>query len=240
MAKLFKSILLMSSVIMLSGCLYPESEKEKNNPPREAQIQMVQTAVEQFQQENDGILPIKTLADQREYLEHQIDFTRLTPNYLSDIPTTAYENGGFYQYVIIDAEDNPTVKVADLRITEEVRSLTTRLNILGNNVELSETIGPNVYQLDLEKYHLESNPTVTSPYTGDSLNVYYNGGREFIVDYRSDAQKIINEKNLSFNTGEDIRSIFYEYTEVVPLYSPELTVDENNEVIFMTSKHKEK
>ncbi|CAD2075684.1 hypothetical protein [Phocicoccus pinnipedialis] len=239
MGKIIKSIILMSVVFMLSGCLYPQSEKEKNDASKEAQVQMVQRAVEEFSKANSGILPIKTLSEQREYLEHQIDFGRLR-GYLSDVPTSAYENGGYYLYVIIDAEEDPKVKVADLRITEEVRSLTTRLNILGDNVKLGEMIGPNVYQLDLDAYHLNENPTITSPFTGAELNVFYNGGREFIVDYRNDAQKIIDDKDLAFKTGDDVRSVFYEYTEVVPLYSPELTVDENNTVIFMTSKHKEK
>ncbi|CAD2077349.1 hypothetical protein GCM10007358_02730 [Phocicoccus schoeneichii] len=239
MDKLFKSLIVMCAVFMLSGCLYPQSERAKNDAPKEDQVLIVQNAVDTFQESNDGILPIKTLSDQREYLEHQIDFGRLAL-YLSEIPTTAYENGGYYQYVIIDAEEDPKVKVADLRITEEVRSLTTRLNILGDNVKLGEMIGPNVYQLDLDAYHLKDNPTVESPFTGRDLNVFYNGGREFIIDYREDAQKIIDDNDLKYKTGEDVRSVFYEYTEVVPLYSPELTVDDNNKVIFMTSKHKEK
>lgn len=229
---------LFSVLIFLSACMYPEEERSENNIPPEADIQNVQSAVENFQESEGGILPIKTTSDNVEYLDYQIDFTRISPQYISDIPTTAFENGGNFQYVIIDAEDNPTVKLADLRIIEELRSLSLRINGMGEHVELGDQVGPNVYQLDLEHYNLSENPTVTSPYTGKPLNVYYNGGQEFVVDYRPDLNHIIQNEGLEFETGDDIRSILYEYTPIVPIYSPEMTVDENNEAIFMTSLHK--
>jgi hypothetical protein len=238
MRKLAFLLTLSTALLILSGCLYPAEERSENSMPPEADIQNVQSAVENFQKNEDGILPIKTSSDNVEYLEYQIDFTRISPQYLSDIPTTAYENGGNFQYVIIDAEEKPTVKLADLAIIEELRSLTLRINGMGEHVELGEQVGPNVYQLDLDFYNLEENPTVTSPYTGEPLNVYYSGGEEYVIDYRPDLNHIIENEGLELKTGEDIRKILYEYTPIVPIYSPEMTVDENNEAIFMTSLHK--
>ncbi|MFC4985769.1 hypothetical protein ACFPFV_10820 [Salinicoccus siamensis] len=230
--------MIIISTIFMAGCLYPESEKAERQMPDETQIQMVQNAVDLFSQDSGGLLPIKTKEGQREYLEYQIDFEKLVPDYLEKRPENSYEMGGHYQYVVIDAEDDPKVKLADLRITEEVRSLRLRLNAMGEHVELDEQIDPNVYPLDLKFYNLESNPTVKSPYTGAALNVYYNGGEEFIVDYREDIGKIIKENDLSFETGDDVRSVLYEYTPIVPVYSPEITVDENNNPIFMTNRSK--
>lgn len=230
-------ITLISS-ILLAGCLYPESERVQNAIPDELQIEMVQNAVDQYREASGGLLPIKTQTDQREYLEYQIDFAKLVPDYLDERPENAYESGGSYQYVIIDAEEDPKVKLADLRITDEIRSLTIRLNALGENVQLGEPIGPNVYPLDLDFYKFEENPTVTSPYTDSALNVYYNGGQQFIVDYREDIGRIIRENGLEFETGEDVRHVLYEYTPIVPIYSPEITVNEENEPIFMTNRHK--
>src|SRR5699024_10205292 len=111
MRKLAFLLTLSTALLILSVCLYPDKERSENSMPPEADIQNVQSAVENFQKNEDGILPIKTSSDNVEYLEYQIDFTRISPQYLSDIPTTAYENGGNFQYVIIDAEENPTVKL---------------------------------------------------------------------------------------------------------------------------------
>ncbi|MDK6862686.1 hypothetical protein [Nosocomiicoccus ampullae] len=241
MRNALKLFVLLSASLLLSACMYPQSERDKNAQPKESQIKMVENAVKQFQEDNDGLLPFKTTEnhlENREYLQYQVDFNKLVPDYISDIPPTAFENGGHYQYVIIDEDTDPKVKIADLRITNTIRSLTTRLNVLSDHVKLGDMVGPNVYMLDLDHYHLDQNPTVTSPYTGNSLNVYFNGGEEFLVDYREDVQHIIDDQELSFKPGEDVRHVLYEHTPVVPIYSPELTVDENNNVIFMTSKIK--
>ncbi|WP_017548932.1 hypothetical protein [Salinicoccus carnicancri] len=233
-----KLSMLMIAAILMSGCLYPESEKAGNQVPGEAQVEMVQNAVDKYKEDSEGLLPISTKENQREYLEYQVDFEKLVPNYLDERPSNSYEAGGKYQYVIIDAEGDPKVKLADLSITEEVRSLTIRLDAMGEHVHLGEEVGPNVYQLDLGFYKLSDNPVVTSPYSSSSLNVYYNGGQQFVVDYREDIGRIIEENNLSFETGEDVRHVLYEYTPVVPIYSPEVTVDDKNRPIFMTSRHK--
>ncbi|MGO1923134.1 MAG: hypothetical protein ACTH14_04815 [Jeotgalicoccus sp.] len=226
------------ALIVLTGCMYPDDQRAGSNIPPDTDIQNVQNAVDNFQESEGGILPIKTTEDAAEYLAYQIEFTRIVPEYLSEIPVTAYENGGEFQYVILDAENNPTVKIADLAIIEELRSLSLRISGMGEHVELGEQVGPNVYQLDLEHYNLAENPTVTSPYTAQELNVYYSGGQEFVIDYRDDLNLMIENEGLEFETGEDIREVLYEYTPIVPIYSPEMTVDENNEAIFMTSKHK--
>lgn len=226
------------SLVVLTGCMYPDDQRAGSNIPPETDIQNVQNAVDNFQESEGGILPIKTTEDAVEYLEYPIEFTRVVPEYLSEIPVTAYENGGNFQYVILDEEEDPTVKIADLAIIEELRSLSLRINGMGEHVELGEQVGPNVYQLDLEHYNLADNPTVTSPYTRQELNVYYSGGQDFVVDYRDDLNMMIENEGLEFETGEDIREVLYEYTPIVPIYSPEMTVDENNEAIFMTSVHK--
>lgn len=233
----FKFLTVLFSVLFLSACLYPESE-QPNQMPDETQIEMVQQAVEEYQEDTDGLLPIKTVSGTREYFEYQVDFDRLVPDYLDERPSISYEGGGYYQFVILDAEENPTVKLADLRITEEIRSLQLRVNGMGDHVQFEETIGPNVYKLDLDFYNLEENPTVTSPISGGALNVYYSGGENFIVDYREDIGRIIEDNDLQFETGDDVREVLYEYTPIVPIYSPEITVDENNDPIFMTNVHK--
>ncbi|WP_052256330.1 hypothetical protein [Salinicoccus sp. YB14-2] len=233
----FRFLTVLFLVLFLSACMYPESE-EPNQMPNESQIEMVQQAVEQYREDTDGLLPIKTVSETREYFEYQVDFDRLVPEYMDERPPISYEGGGYYQFVILDAEENPTVKLADLRITEEIRSLQLRVNGMGEHVQFEETIGPNVYKLDLDFYNLEENPTVTSPISGGALNVYYSGGENFIVDYREDIGRIIEDNDLQFETGDDVREVLYEYTPIVPIYSPEITVDENNDPIFMTNVHK--
>ncbi len=231
-------LLLLPLVVLLSGCLYPDERRQAHQPPDETQIRAVQQAVEAFQESTDGLLPIKTIEAPQEFMKYQIDFERLIPTYLGEHPGNAYEAGGIYQYVIMGAETDPQVKIADLQTFEALRSLQLRIQGMGPHVQLGEQVGPNVYQLDLDYYKLSENPTVTSPYTGAELDIYYSGGQEWVIDYRKDVMHIIQDQSLTFETGDDVREILYTYTPVVPVFSPEITVDENNSPIFMTSKHR--
>src|SRR5690625_3382569 len=177
---MLKMAVILFTVLFLGACMYPESERA-GQVPSESQIEMVQQAVDQFREDSDGLLPIKTVSDTREYFEYQIDFSRLVPDYLDERPAISFEAGGYYQFVILDAEDDPTVKIADLRITEEIRSLRLRVEGMGEHVQFEEAVGPTVYKLDLDFYNLSENPTVTSPYSAVALNAYYSGGQELLV-----------------------------------------------------------
>ena len=77
-----------------------------------------------FQEDSSGLLPIKTRdMETDQYIKYPIDFKKIVPAYLGEIPANSYEKGGIYQYVLMDVEENPTVKLVDLRLAETIREL---------------------------------------------------------------------------------------------------------------------
>jgi PBP1b-binding outer membrane lipoprotein LpoB len=52
--------IILSSLILLSGCMYPDSAKTENLQAYEDQLLSVQKAVEQYPEASGGLLPIKT------------------------------------------------------------------------------------------------------------------------------------------------------------------------------------
>src|SRR5699024_6607384 len=141
---------------LLSGCLYPKNELAKNQVPNEAQLDMVQTAVLQYVEETNGLVPIKTKSNDVDiYEKYLVDFSLLKEHQLlSEIPGTAYENGGVYQYTLVTPEEDPRVKLIDLRMTEEIRSVNVKLDIYrSKNIypPFGEQIAPNIYKLNYEK-----------------------------------------------------------------------------------------
>src|SRR5699024_6632972 len=106
--------------ILLSGCLYPQKELSQNQAPNDAQLEMVQTAVEEYQGKTQGLVPIKTKEnDSPIFQKYLVDFNLLKEEQiLTELPGNAYENGGIYQYTIITPEDDPRVKLIDLRTTK--------------------------------------------------------------------------------------------------------------------------
>lgn len=226
-------ILSICIVFFLSGCMYPEQELSKQIP-YENMIKQVQDAVDQFQEDNDGLLPIKTKdSDTDYYVKYLIDFDKLVPRYLPDIPVNAYEKGGLYQYTIIDPEENPTVKVFDLTIAETIRDIKLRLSYL-KYPPFKERITKNVFTLDFKKLGYDEDPSIISPFSGQNLYFVISTAGEIYLDYSSDLYLTLQKlENVPFSQGDDVRSILTENSFFVPAFSLPYTIDENGEPIFI-------
>lgn len=229
-------LLLVAAIAMfLGGCMYPDSERAKNETPYEDQIILVQNAVNQYRGASGGLLPIKTREmDVDQYIKYPIDFSKISPAYMAEMPSNAFEVGGIYQYVLMDVEENPTVKLVDLRIAEAIRSVNVRKSANGGRAPISEILADNVYKFNYEAMGFDEEPTVVSPYTGRNLPMVVNGQGDVFVDYSMDLYSALQEHEGTIEPGQDIRFLLYEDHPVVPAYSLPYTVDENNEPVFIT------
>ncbi|MCU9613714.1 hypothetical protein OEV98_09085 [Caldibacillus lycopersici] len=236
MKRIFSCCMVICLSLLLSGCLYPETEGAERIPYEE-QVQQVQEAINQYREDNDGILPIKNKeADTDIYIKYLIDFKRLVPMYLPETPANAFENGGVFQYVILDAETNPTVKIFDLRIAETIRDIKLRL-ASKEYPPFKERIAPNVFSLDFKDLGYKEDPTVISPYTNQNLSFVITGDGDIYVDYQSDLYTLIKDmESIPFKQGDDIRLLLTEQSDFVPAYSLPYTIDDNGEPIFLTEK----
>ncbi|MBS4217299.1 hypothetical protein KHA96_03110 [Bacillus sp. FJAT-49711] len=231
--RLIMSIIIMLASILLSGCLYPQEKRVENRIPYEDQIKAVQTAVDQYKETNDGLLPIKTREnDTPIYIKYPIEFSKLAPRFLASPPGNAYESGGVFQYVLIDVETKPTVKVFDLRIAEKISEVNLRIKTQGYP-PFKEAIANHVYTLDYKKLGYKSEPYIISPFTNHNLPLVINLEGEIFVDYISDLNLALKESGKSYQEGEDITSILTDNSLFVPAYSLTYTVDKNNEPIYM-------
>ncbi|MGJ9456824.1 hypothetical protein [Oceanobacillus sp. CF4.6] len=232
-------VLLLS--LLLSGCLYPQSEMEQNQVPNEEQLQTVQQAIDNYKEEQQGLVPIKTKANETPiFQKYLIDFSILKEkNYISEIPANAYEKGGVYQYTLITPDDDPRVKLIDLRITEAIRSVNVQLDFYRNeNIypAYGDKIAEGVYTVDHEKLGLEKSPTVVSPYSHENLPIIMDVDGNLYVDYRIDLNHALNEYDHEFAEGEDIRYLLADNTPFVPAYSLPYTIKDDEPVFLMESK----
>ncbi|WP_414054972.1 hypothetical protein [Macrococcus equi] len=229
------TLLLFTLLFTLSGCMYPKEERAENQVAPEDQLKMVQTAVDSYRKDSGGLLPIKERDMTYDiYVKHPIDFDKLKPKYLSQLPGSSFEMGGYYQYVLMNVEKDPTVKLIDLRTSETLKNLRIRLETKSDTLALGKKVGPNLYKIDYKKYGLKKYPTVKSPYSDESLPIYINGGNDFKIDYTLDLGKVIAEKNPKLKQGTDIRYLLYQDSPVLPAYSVPYTINEKNEPIFRT------
>ncbi|WP_323702323.1 hypothetical protein [Mammaliicoccus sp. Dog046] len=231
--------LIIICTTFLSACAFPDKEKAENQVPAKDQLNMVQTAVDEYHKSNQGLLPIKERNDSYSiYLKHPVDFNKLKPKFLSQLPGNSFENGGIYQYVIMNVDKDPTVNLIDLRTSEVLKDIRIRIDASGKPLQLGKKVAPNVYEIEYKKYGFKKKPTVPSPYSNERLPVYMNGGNDFVIDYRLDLAKAIKkEKNLP-KPGTDIRYLLYKDSPILPAYSPEFTINDKNEPIFKSKVKK--
>lgn len=233
MKKILFTITIMLSLMLLTGCMFPESERAENQIPYEEQILSVQNAVNQFRGASGGLLPIKTRdMDVDQYIKYPIDFSKISPAYLAEIPPNAYEAGGIYQYVLMNVEENPTVKLVDLRLTETIRTINVRKSANGGQAPIAEIIADNVYKLNYEAMGFSEEQMVMSPYSGKNLPLVVNGKGEVFVDYSMDLYAALQEYEGTLEEGQDIRFLLYEDSPIVPAYSLPYTINEQNEPVF--------
>lgn len=229
------SMLIMFTVlaVLLSGCMYPESERAENQIPYEEQVNSVQNAINQYREENGGLLPIKTRdMDVDQFIKYPIDFSKIVPKYLSEIPSNAFETGGIFQYVLMDVEENPTVKLVDLQMAETIRSINIRKSANGGRAPIAEIIADNVYRLNYTAMGFKEEQMAVSPYSGRNLPLVVTGKGDVYVDYSMDLYTELQEYEGTIEEGQDIRFLLYDDSPIVPAYSLPYTVDEDMEPIF--------
>ncbi|WP_067725446.1 hypothetical protein [Oceanobacillus damuensis] len=232
---------LLLSVLLLSGCLYPQSEMKQNQIPYEEQLEMVQRAVDKYKEEQQGLVPIRTKPNETPIFEkYLIDFSLLKEKgYLSEIPGNAYETGGVYQYTLITPEDNPRVRLIDLRMTEAIRSVNVQLEFYRSEhlyPAYGEKISEGVYTIDYDKLGLDNPPTVVSPYSGENLPIIMDVDGNLYADYRIDLNHALSEYDHEYTNGEDIRYLLADHSPFVPAYSLPYTIADGEPVFLMENE----
>ena len=110
-------------LFVLSGCLYPREMRVENQMPVAERVEWVQEAVEAYH-EDTGVFPIQTKDAQTPlYEKYPLDFQKLVPKYLPYIPGDAFEAGGKYQYVLVDPETEPKVRLLDIETAQIVADI---------------------------------------------------------------------------------------------------------------------
>jgi hypothetical protein len=205
--------------------MYPSENLAQNQIPYKDQLQSVQTAVDSFRKDNGGILPIKTKeADTPIYQKYPIDFKKLAPKYIAEPPGNAFESGGVFQYVLVNVETNPTVKLIDLRVAESLRDINLRIKTNGYPPYKAK-IADNVYSIDFKQLGYDKPPFVVSPFTHQNLPFVITGDAQIYVDYRADLYQELKKTNMAVKPGEDIRDLLVNDSMFVPAYSLPYTVD---------------
>ncbi|CAH0118735.1 DUF3939 domain-containing protein [Paenibacillus sp. CECT 9249] len=210
--------------VAATGCLYPDELRGENKASYRDSVLLVQNAVDEYLK-NEGLLPIfNSTQETPKYEKFRINFEDLVgKQYLSAIPSAAFEKGGHGYFIIIDEETNPTVRIMDLVTAQLVNDLQKAVDkyAADNKGDLprGEEAYPGYYWLDLDKIGL-SKRALNSVFSGEAVRFMLGVSGNVYVDYAPDIMQAI-EKSGQHPTDPtfDLRTLLTEASYFVPVKS---------------------
>lgn len=215
---------LTALMLSLTGCLYPEEETPGNDVSARQSVLAVQDAVDRYK-EDQGLLPIVS-ADESVpvYEKFKIDLGKLKRmNYLGSIPNVAFESGGSSQFLLIDEETKPTVKLLNIPAYQQAVSVQKKVNEYidahGGEVPAGDELYPGYWSLDFKKLG-GGEPKARSMFSGQSLTFMVDKAGTVYFDYGLDIATAVRKSSATPSADEDLRRVLVDASYYVPVKSP--------------------
>lgn len=216
--------LLSLILVSMTGCLYPDDQTPGVNVSARESVLTVQDAVDRYK-EQTGLLPIQNAVETiPTYEKYKVDFGKLKRmGFIAQIPSAAFENGGSYQFLIIDEETKPQVKLLDLAVFQAVGDLQKKVDAYranhGNRNPAVEEVYPGYPAIDFAKLGASA-PEIQSMYSRQSLNLLVDEHGKVLVDYGIDIATAVGKADARPQPDEDLRRVLIEASYFVPVRSP--------------------
>jgi len=212
------------ALFLLAGCMYPEDQSPGNNASAREAMLTVQDAVDRYF-EQTGLLPIQN-ADETIplYEKYKVDFGKLKRlGFIAQVPGAAFESGGAYQFLIIDEETEPLVRLLDLTVFQAVVGVQKKVDEYrgghANRNPAGDEVYPGYASIDFSKLGMKS-PEIRSMYSRQSLNLLVDEEGQVFVDYGIDIATALKKAEAKPGADEDLRRSLIEASYFVPVRSP--------------------
>ncbi|TVY04557.1 hypothetical protein [Cohnella terricola] len=222
--KALAAVLASLALLLLAGCMYPEDQSPGNNASAREAVLTVQDAVDRYR-EQTGLLPIQN-ADETipQYEKYKVDFGKLKRlGYVSQVPGAAFESGGAYQFLIIDEETNPLVRLLDLTVFQSVAGVQKKVDEYraghANRNPAGDEVYPGFASVDFSKLGMKS-LEIRSMYSRQTLNLLVDEAGQVFVDYGIDIATALNKAEVKPGANEDLRRMLIDASYFVPVRSP--------------------
>lgn len=205
---------------LLCGCLYPQEEKlQLDQLPMH--VERVQSAVDLYFKEKK-VLPYRYKADEIKFTSKAVVDFQALQGYIDQIPPSAYENGGFFIFVLTNVEEKPLVRLFDLRVNDQVekaQTMVTDFKRKHNRLPIKEKLDSQLSTIDFEKMKMDE-IEIPSPYDGAAtLSLMMDHKGRVMIDYRAEAMKMIQKAKKKPSDKEDLRNWMVKDSLYVPAFS---------------------
>lgn len=205
---------------LLCGCLYPQEERlQLNQLP--VHVERVQSAVDLYFKEKN-VLPYRYKEDEIKFTSKAVVDFQALKGYIDQIPPSAYENGGFFIYVLTNVEEKPLVRLFDLRVNDQVEKVQIMVNDYKqehNKLPIQEKIDQRHATIDFQKLRMDE-IQIPSPYDSTAtLPFIMDQQGKVMIDYRAEAMKMIQKAKVKPSEEEDLRFWMAKQSLYVPAFS---------------------
>lgn len=214
---------LLLLITLLTGCMYSNTNRGPQASPQES-VAIVQAAVDRYVAEKN-ILPIKNFdSDTPLYERYVIDFRKLMgEGFISQLPQAAYEQGGSFYFVIVDAEKQPTVKMLDIAMIQQVGDVIQAVHQYrgshSGELPLADEISQHWHHIDYSA--LKMKPVeLSSPFSTLKLTLMIHQDGQVAINYAPDIMRMVDQFQISNpEQVEDLRVYLVQYSDFVPAVS---------------------
>ncbi|WP_327204838.1 hypothetical protein [Paenibacillus sp. DMB20] len=216
------ALLVMFSMLM-SGCLYPKENEQAEQVSYRESVKRIQSAVDDFFKEQ-SILPILTAGEEvPRYEKFRVDLDKLhNMGYIDEIPKTAFEKGGSGYFLIINEDQDPTVKVMDLHTAQKVNDVQMSVNryMTANEGQLPAEgeLYPGFKSVDIAKTDMKK-LQLKSVYSGQDATLMMDEKGKVYIDYAFDIMQAIQKDGTEPQTDMDLRAYLEKESYFVPVKS---------------------
>ncbi len=219
---------LAGAIVLLStGCMYP-AEQRMQLDRLSQQVAQVQVAVDAYFRQNKILPYVYTEMKQKLTTKYKVNFKELN-GFLGELPPSSFNKGGYFVFVLVDVEKDPTVRLFDLRINDAVSKIESGINQYVKHYRAlpkKTQINQYFYTIDYKKLKLEP-IEIPSPYSQEKLPLIIDLNGKVYIDYRTEVMKKWQQATQKPSEQTDLRLWLSKDSLYVPAFSPVIKMKGN-------------
>ncbi|MBA4601292.1 hypothetical protein [Thermoactinomyces mirandus] len=214
-------------LLLLTGCMYPDDQRMQMDILPQ-QVAQVQEAVNAYFTQNK-ILPYTYTEENRKLTtKYKVNFKELK-GFLGETPPASFDKGGYFLFVLVDVEKDPTVRLFDLRVNDAVGKVEPGVKeYIQHHQALPQKaqINKYFYTIDYEKLELEP-VEIPNPYSHEKLPLIMDRQGKVYIDYRTEVMKKWQQADRRPGAETDLRVWLAKDSLYVPAFSPIIKMEGN-------------
>lgn len=219
--KLSLTVALIS--LLLSGCLYPQTDSSTSSIVSKESMRNVQAAIDQYLNDK-GILPIHNSdASVDRYEKFRVNFDTLKKEgYVDVLPSSAFEGGGNYYFLILNEDTEPTVKAQSIYLIQKMIDVQQKVDTYkskNGTLPIAEQVYEGFYALDYKALDMKA-PELHSLYSGGISELLIAESGTVYINYASDIYQMMKQHpEAELSDEHDLRELLVMYSDYVPVNS---------------------